>query len=147
MSTPPHVVGFRQFSGVGVEWQRRCKIRLALRELHNQSTAVASCCVVLAVTEMSIELHHGRRGNPRRDTRWLLWRKCAYGKPPARQLHGIRLRSGSDNITRQTIFLEMSSVRKKVQARCRSPVENMLKFIRNPLLMQFAEYLTELQGW
>ena len=32
MSTPPAVVGFRAFPGVGVGRQRRCNVRIAIRE-------------------------------------------------------------------------------------------------------------------
>ena len=38
----PSMVNFRPFSGVGVGWQRRCEIRLELRELDKQCAAFFS---------------------------------------------------------------------------------------------------------
>ena len=73
MSTPPRcMVGFRLFSRVCVGWQRRWKLRLALRELDNQRTVIDSRHFIFAVTEMGFEFHQVRRGHPWRGARGLI---------------------------------------------------------------------------
>ena len=72
ITPPPPVVGFRPFSGVGVGWQVQCTVCLALRELDIQRAGVFSRFIVLAVTEVVIQLHHVRRGEARRVARGLV---------------------------------------------------------------------------
>ena len=58
------------YSGVGVGWQRRCKICQSLRELNNQG---AFFLFFLAITMMGIELDHVVRvGEPKLRTREMI---------------------------------------------------------------------------